>query len=40
MVLRILDWDLCMMTMLELVGTNPQFYFIAPYGFDYRFIDE
>jgi hypothetical protein len=23
-----------------LTGTTPQFYFVAPYRFDYRFVDE
>jgi len=39
MALRILDWDLCMMT-VELAGPTPQFYSVAPYRFDYRFVDE
>ena len=36
MALRIFDWDLCMMTMLDFAGTTPQFDYVAPYWFDYR----
>jgi hypothetical protein len=39
MAVRILDWDLCVMT-VGLAGETPQFYSLAPYGFDYRFVDE
>jgi len=40
MALRILDWDLCMMTMLDLAGAASQFYSVAPYKFEYCFVDE
>jgi hypothetical protein len=36
---RILDWDLSMMT-VGLADAAPQFYSVAPYRFDYRFVDE
>jgi len=39
MALIILYCDLCMMT-VGLAGTTPQFYFVAAYGFDYRFVNE
>jgi len=37
--LRILDWDLCMMTVGP-AGATPQFNSVAPYRFDYRLVDE
>jgi hypothetical protein len=39
MAMRILDWDLCMMT-VGLAGASSQFYPVAPYRFDYRFVVE
>ena len=39
MALRILDWDLCMMK-VGLAGATPQVRSVAPYRFDYRFVDE
>jgi hypothetical protein len=39
MALRILVWDLCMMTMLGLLAQTPQFYSVAPYRIDCRFVD-
>jgi hypothetical protein len=38
MALTILDWDICMMTMLDLLA-QPQFYSVAPYKFGYRFVE-
>jgi len=40
MVLKILDCDLCMMTIAGLAGATTQFYSVARYKFDYRFVDE
>jgi hypothetical protein len=39
MVLRILYWDL-RDDYVGLAGATPQFYSVAPYQFDYRFVDE
>jgi hypothetical protein len=40
MALRILDWDLCMMTDVVIAGANPQFSSVAQYRSDYRLVDE
>jgi hypothetical protein len=39
MVLRILDWGLCMI-IIELADATPQFHSVAPYRFDYGFVDD
>ena len=39
MALRVLDWDLHD-DYVALAGATPQFYSVAPYRFDYRFVDE
>jgi len=38
--LRILDWDLFMMNVLDLLAQPHSFYFVAPYRFNYRFVEE
>jgi hypothetical protein len=38
--LRILDWNLCHDDYVGLSGATPHFYSVAPFRFDYRFVDE
>jgi hypothetical protein len=39
MSVRVLDWDLCMMT-VGLAGATPLFFSVPPYRFDYRLVHE